>query len=53
VKFLDALLSEYARQLRAKISFVEEPRYTAMFETVDKAAVAPDLTPAQRFAQRS
>ncbi len=53
VKFLEALLSEYGRQLRAKITFVEEPRYASMFDAVDKAAAAPDLTPAQRFAQRS
>lgn len=53
VKFMDALLSEYARQLRAKITFVEEPRYAPMFDAVEKAAVAPDLTPAQRFHERS
>src|SRR5436190_7673040 len=53
VKVLEALVTEYARSFRTKLSFIEEPRYTVIFDAVDKAAVAPDLTPAQRFAQRS
>ncbi len=53
VKVLDALVTEYARSFRTKLSFIEEPRYIAVFDVVDKAAVSPDLTPAQRFAQRS
>jgi biopolymer transport protein ExbB len=53
VKALDALLGEYGRSFRSKLTFVEEPRYLSVFDAVDKAGVAPDLTPAQRFAQRS
>jgi biopolymer transport protein ExbB len=53
VKTLEALVTEYARSFRTKLGFIEEPRYMAVFDAVDKAAVAPDLTPAQRFAQRS
>lgn len=53
VKALEALLSEYGKSFRSKLTFVEEPRYAALFESMEKAAVAPDLTPAQRFAQRS
>ena len=53
VKYIDALMSEYAKAFRSRLSFIEEPRHVAMFDAVDKAAVAPDTTPAQRFAQRS
>jgi biopolymer transport protein ExbB len=53
VKLVEALLTEYARSFRSKLSFIEEPRYLSVFEAVDKAAAAPDLTPAQRFTQRS
>lgn len=53
VKLVEALLTEYARSFRSKLSFIEEPRYLSVFEAADKAAVAPDLTPAQRFTQRS
>ena len=53
VKYIDALLSEYAKAFRSRLSFIEEPRYVAVFDKVDKAAVAPDLAPADRFAQRS
>lgn len=53
VKYIDALVSEYAKAFRSRLSFIEEPRYVPLIETVDKAAVAPDLAPAQRFAQRT
>jgi biopolymer transport protein ExbB len=53
VKFIDSLLSEYAKNFRTRLNFAEEPRYVAMFEATDKAAAAPDLTPAQRFEQRT
>ncbi|HWN97629.1 MAG TPA: MotA/TolQ/ExbB proton channel family protein [Methylomirabilota bacterium] len=53
VKTLDALLNEYARTFRSRLNFVEEPRFASVFDAVDKAAVAPDLSPAHRFAQRS
>ena len=53
VKYIDALMSEYAKAFRSRLSFIEEPRHVAMFDAVEKAAVAPDLAPAQRFAQRT
>ena len=53
VKYIDALVSEYAKAFRSRLSFIEEPRYVAMFDAVDKAAVTPDLSPAQRFSQRT
>ena len=53
VKYVDALLSEYERAFRSRLSFVEEPRYLPVMEAVEKAAVAPDLAPAERFAQRA
>ncbi len=53
VKYIDSVLSEYAKAFRSRLNFVEEPRYKAMFEAVEKASVAPDLTPADRFAGRS
>ena len=53
MKYIDSLLGEYARAFRSRLNFIEEPRYLALFETLDKAAVAPDLKPAERFRQRS
>src|SRR5258705_3868714 len=53
VKYLDSLLNEYARAFRSRLNFIEEPQYKPTFEAVEKAAVAPDLSPAQRFSQRS
>jgi biopolymer transport protein ExbB len=53
VKAIDAFITEYGRSFRSRLNFIEEPRYLAMFDAVDKAAAAPDLTPAVRFSQRS
>jgi len=53
VKFIDSMLGEYAKAFRSRLNFAEEPRYKPLFEAVEKAAVAPDLTPAERFARRS
>lgn len=53
VKYVDSLLSEYARAFRSRLTFIEEPRYQAMFESVDKAAHAADLSPGEKFSQRS
>ena len=52
-KYIDSLLSEYARSFRSRLNFIEEPRYLTMFEAVEKAAAAPDLSPTERFSQRS
>jgi biopolymer transport protein ExbB len=53
VKFTDSLLTEYARAFRSRLNFVEEPRYSAMFQAVDQAATSADISSAERFAQRS
>jgi biopolymer transport protein ExbB len=53
VKYVDSLLTEYAKAFRSRLTFIEEPRYQAMFERIDKAANAADLSSAERFSQRS
>jgi len=53
VKYTDSLLTEYARAFRSRLSFVEEPRYAAMFDAVDKAGAGADISAADKFAQRS
>jgi hypothetical protein len=53
VKYIDSLLSEYTRACRSRLSFVEEPRYKEVFEAVDKAGAAADLSQAEKFSQRS
>lgn len=52
VKYIDSLLTEYARAFRSRLSFIEEPRYVALFQSVEKASTAPDVAPADRFSQR-
>lgn len=53
VKYVESLGREYARAFRARLTFVEEPRYRAMFDAADKATSAPDLSPAERFSRGS
>ncbi len=53
VKYIDSVLGEYAKAFRSRLNFAEEPRFKEMFEAVEKAAVAPDLSPADRFKGRS
>jgi biopolymer transport protein ExbB len=53
VKYVDSLLTEYARAFRSRLNFVEEPRFAALFEALEKAAASADLTEAQKFSQRS
>lgn len=53
VKYVESLLTEYARAFRSRINFIEEPRYRELFETVEKAAAAADLSAADKFVQRS
>ena len=53
VKYIESALSEYARAFRSRLNFIEEPRYKAMFDAVEKAGVAPDLAPAERFSERT
>ncbi len=52
VKYTDSLIAEYARAFRSRLSFVEEPRYAAMLDAVDKAGVSADLAPGEKFSQR-
>ncbi|HAB15258.1 MAG TPA: MotA/TolQ/ExbB proton channel family protein [Verrucomicrobiota bacterium] len=52
VAYVDSLLSEYSRAFRSRLQFAEEPNYLAVFQEVDKAAVAPDLTPSERVSRR-
>src|ERR1041385_840160 len=40
VKYVDSLLTEYARAFRSRLSFAEEPRYAKVLDEVDKAAAA-------------
>jgi biopolymer transport protein ExbB len=53
VKYIDSVLSEYARAFRSRLNFVEEPRYREMFDGVEKAAAAPDLAPAEKISKRT
>ncbi|MGN6554490.1 MAG: MotA/TolQ/ExbB proton channel family protein [Verrucomicrobiota bacterium] len=53
VKYIDSLLGEYARAFRSRLNFAEEPRYRALFETIDKAAADADLPAVEKFSQRS
>lgn len=53
VKFVDSLLSEYARAFRSRLNFIEEPRYQGLFDAIEKAGAAADLSSADSFSQRS
>ena len=53
VKYMDSLLTEYARAFRSRLSFVEEPRYAKVLDEADKAAAAADLSPSDKFSQRA
>lgn len=51
-RYVESLLTEYARSFRSRISFIEEPRYKTVFDAAEKAASAPDLSPTAKFTQR-
>jgi len=53
VRYVEAMLTEYARALRSRLNFVEEPRYAPVFDAADKAAASADLSPAEKFTQRA
>ncbi|HXJ56713.1 MAG TPA: MotA/TolQ/ExbB proton channel family protein [Verrucomicrobiae bacterium] len=53
VKYIDALLNEYARSFHSRLTFVEEPRFKALFDSLEKAAGNADLAPAEKFSQRA
>jgi biopolymer transport protein ExbB len=52
-KFIESLLSEYARAFRSRLGFTEEPRFQSLFETLEKAGADADLPPAEKFARRT
>ncbi|MDX1953115.1 MAG: MotA/TolQ/ExbB proton channel family protein [Verrucomicrobiota bacterium] len=53
VKYVESLLSEYARAFRSRLNFIEEPRYVELFGAVEKAGSNADISPAQRFEERT
>ncbi len=53
VKYVDSLLSEYGRAFRSRLNFVEEPLYSALFDSIEKAVASADSAPAERFTSRS
>ena len=53
VKYVDSLITEYARAFRSRLNFIEEPRYQAVLEAVDVAAATADLTAQEKFTRRS
>ena len=53
VKYIDSLVTEYARAFRSRLNFIEEPRYKALLEDVDLAAAKSDLSAKEKFARRS
>ena len=53
VKYTDSLVTEYARAFRSRLSFIEEPRYAATLDAVDKAGASADLSAADKFTQRA
>lgn len=53
IKYIDSLITEYARAFRSRLNFIEEPRYKTMLEDLDTAAGAADLSATVKFARRS
>jgi biopolymer transport protein ExbB len=53
VKYIDALLNEYARAFHSRLTFVEEPRFKSLFDSLEKAAGNADLSSAEKFSQRA
>jgi biopolymer transport protein ExbB len=53
VKYIQSLLGEYGRAFRSRLNFIEEPRYKSAFEAFEKAEASPDLSAAEKLAQRS
>lgn len=52
VKYIESLLTEYARAFRSRLNFVEEPRYQSTLESVDLAAANADLSAAEKVSRR-
>jgi biopolymer transport protein ExbB len=52
-KFAESLLTEYARALRSRLHFIEEPRYAERFDAADKAGSSPELSLMERLQARA
>lgn len=52
VKYIESLLTEYARAFRSRLNFVEEPRYQPVLEAVDKTAASADLPASEKLVGR-
>jgi biopolymer transport protein ExbB len=52
VKYIDSLLTEYARAFRSRLNFVEEPRYQTVLETADQVAANADLSATEKASRR-
>lgn len=53
VKYVESLLSEYARAFRSRLAFVEEQRYAPTLDAADRAAASADISAAERFTERA
>ena len=52
VKYIESLLTEYARAFRSRLNFVEEPRYKTVLETADQVAANADLSATEKASRR-
>ena len=52
VKYIDSLLTEYARAFRSRLNFVEEPRYQSTLEAVEQVAANADLSASEKLSRR-
>jgi biopolymer transport protein ExbB len=52
VQYVDALLTEYSRAFRTRINIVEEPKFKVLLAPIEAATASPDLSDAERMAQR-
>ncbi|MFO1487244.1 MAG: MotA/TolQ/ExbB proton channel family protein [Verrucomicrobiota bacterium] len=53
VKYIDSLITEYARAFRSRLNFIEEPRYKSVLDDVEAAAAGADVTPIEKFSRRA
>lgn len=53
VKYIDSLLSEYTKAFRSRLHFIEEPRYSAILEAMEKAESSSDNSASDRFSERA
>lgn len=53
VKYIDSLLNEYTKAFRSRLHFIEEPRYSAILEAMEKAESSSDNSASDRFSERA